>query len=144
MKRVNRLFAINIDFLQYSHKEDAIEKTHTLSSRFILIAFVSMIFFIGCCAKKDTHQQPGANTGEVLLTWDESHQADLAGYKIYYGTESRNYTEMVDVGLTESPEKPRYLIRNLQKGKTYFFAVTAYDRSNNESGFSNETSKEIQ
>lgn len=131
-------------FLQYARKEGAIQKTHTLSPRFVLIALLAMILFIGCYGKKNSNQHPDVTTGEALLTWDANHQEDLAGYKIYYGTEPGNYTEVIDVGLTESPEKPRFLVKNLEKGKTYFFAVTAYDHSNNESEFSNETSKEIQ
>ncbi|MGQ9570185.1 MAG: InlB B-repeat-containing protein [Thermodesulfovibrionales bacterium] len=71
---------------------------------------------------------PSANT-------DGSPITDLAGYKIYYGTSSGNYSEHIDVGNVKN-----YTIDNLVEGLTYYFAVTAYDTSGNESDFSNEVS----
>lgn len=71
----------------------------------------------------------------VTLSWDPNTEPDLAGYKVYYGTSSRNYTETIDVGNTTT-----YQITGLSEG-TYYFAVTAYDTSNNESDFSEEVSK---
>ena len=69
----------------------------------------------------------------VVLEWDANTESDLAGYKVYWGRTSRFYSAMVDVGLntqftlTEFPEE----------GQTYV-AVTAYDQTFNESGFSAE------
>ena len=73
--------------------------------------------------------------GMVLIKWNPNHEDDLAGYKIYYGTHSRRYSNAVDVGLVTS-----YTISNLETGKNYYFALTAYDTSGNESYFSNEVS----
>ena len=74
----------------------------------------------------------------VKLAWDANKEEDLAGYKIYYGLESRNYNQNVNVGNVTA-----YEINNLQQGQKYYFAATAYviDRKNNdeyESKFSNE------
>ena len=84
--------------------------------------------------------------GSATLSWDApttnsdgTPLTDLAGYKIYYGTDSANYTEIIDTGNTTS-----YQVNNLTDGLTYYFAVTAYDTSGNESAFSNEVSKTIQ
>ncbi|MFQ5708035.1 MAG: Ig-like domain-containing protein [bacterium] len=71
----------------------------------------------------------------VTLSWDPNTESDLSGYKVYYGTESRNYNTVIDIGNGTS-----YKINNLASGKTYYFALTAYDFSNNESGFSVEVS----
>ncbi len=71
----------------------------------------------------------------VTLSWDANTESDLAGYKVYYGTSSRNYTETIDVGNTTT-----YQITGLSEG-TYYFAVTAYDTSGNESDYSEEVSK---
>lgn len=55
-----------------------------------------------------------------------------AGYKVYYGTTSGHYTNVIDVhNLTTC------LINSLSPG-TYFVAVTCYDSSGIESDFSNE------
>lgn len=78
------------------------------------------------------------------LTWDPpttnadgTPLTDLAGYKIYYGTSSGNYTKVIDVG-----DVTTYKVEGLNPG-TYYFTVTAYDISGNESGYSNEVSKTI-
>lgn len=80
--------------------------------------------------------------GRAVLTWDQNTESDLAGYKVYMGTASGQYGPPVDVGLTATPQAPRHVIEPLADG-TYYFVVTAYDQSGNESGFSNEDSKTI-
>jgi len=80
-------------------------------------------------------------TANILLgadvngSWDANTESDLAGYRIYYGTESGNYTQTIDVGNELSA-----LIIISETNKTYYFAITAYDTSGNESGFSQEVS----
>ena len=74
----------------------------------------------------------------VTLAWDANAETDIAGYRLYYGALSGQYTQMVDVGnVTEAT------IPNLSAGFTYFFAVTAYDTSGLESLPSNEASLTI-
>jgi hypothetical protein len=77
--------------------------------------------------------------GEVTLTWnapvlnaDGTLLTDLAGYRIYYGYASGIYNDSVDVGNITAGR-----ISNLPHG-LIFFAVTAYDKSGNESEYSNE------
>jgi hypothetical protein len=74
-----------------------------------------------------------AYSAEVMLAWDPNDEDDLAGYKIYYGTSSGNYSTSVDVGNTTE-----YTITGLNDGVTYYFAATAYDTSDNESDYSEE------
>ena len=76
---------------------------------------------------------PAAHAGQVTVAWDPNPEPDVAGYKIYYGTNSGSYTASVDAGSATSA-----VISGLQEGVTYFFSAVAYDASNNESGFSNE------
>src|SRR5437867_940744 len=68
----------------------------------------------------------------VTLAWDPNSETTLSGYKLYYGTVSRNYTTVVDVG-----NRTTYAVTGLAPG-TYYFAVTAYDILGSESGYSNE------
>lgn len=73
--------------------------------------------------------------GTITLTWDVATDNELvAGYKVYYGTApvtepGDEYDfEPVDVG-----NKITYDMTGLENGTTYYFAVTAYDSSGNES-----------
>ena len=78
--------------------------------------------------------------GTANLTWNASTESDLAGYKVYRGTASGTY----GAPLTTLPKTTAsYTTTGLQTGTTYFFAITSYDSSGNESAFSNEVSKSI-
>lgn len=75
---------------------------------------------------------PTANT-------DGSVIANLAGYKIYYGTTSTALNQSVqvtNVGLAS------YVISNLSSG-TWYFGVTAYTTDGTESGLSNLAAKQV-
>jgi chitinase len=74
----------------------------------------------------------------LLVSWKASSDSDLAGYKVYYGTQSGMYGSVVAVQNTNS-----YKISNVQSGSTYYVAVTAYDNSGNESSRSTEISAYI-
>lgn len=94
---------------------------------------------LGDTGSGDSPSDPDA-TGSVTLSWeapasnsDGSELNDLAGYKIYYGSSSSNYTNSVDVGNYTSAS-----ISSLSSG-SWCFATTAYDSSGNESAYSNET-----
>ena len=65
---------------------------------------------------------PAASAATVTLAWDANTEPDLDGYKIYYGSSSRNYSLNVDVG-----NVVEYTITGLQEGATYYFAAKAYD-----------------
>ena len=70
---------------------------------------------------------------QVQLEWDRSLDPNIAGYKVYYGTRSGDYSYVVDVGCTTS-----CVIAGLEDKRTYFFAAKAYDGFRTESDFSNE------
>ncbi len=83
--------------------------------------------------------------GNITLSWnapvtntDGTPLNNLAGYKIYYGTASHSYSQNINAGNVTT-----YTVTNLTDGITYYFAVTAYDTANNESGYSNEVSKTL-
>ena len=71
----------------------------------------------------------------VTLAWDPNTETDLAGYRIYYGLESRNYASTVDVG-----NRTSYTLTDLTPEKVYYFAAKAYNSAGQESSFSNEIS----
>jgi fibronectin type 3 domain-containing protein len=67
------------------------------------------------------------------LEWDPVLDADLAGYKVYVGTNSDQYFRSIDVGNTL-----QWNIAGLNERTTYYFALTAYDAEPLESAFSDE------
>ena len=69
----------------------------------------------------------------LTLAWDPNTEDDLAGYNVYYGIQSGNYDSIIDVG-----NVPQYTVSNLEPETQYYFAVTAYDTSGNESDLSEE------
>ena len=69
------------------------------------------------------------------LAWDPNTENDLAGYKVYYGTQSGSYDFAIDAGNTTY-----YTVTRLEPETRYYFALTAYDTSRNESDFSWEVS----
>jgi len=79
-----------------------------------------------------------ASAGETTLEWDASANPDTSGYVINYGTSSGDYTAKVDVGNVTT-----YKLKDLDDGKMYYFAVTAYDPSHTQSNYSNEVSHHI-
>ncbi len=69
----------------------------------------------------------------VSLAWDANTEPDLAGYKIYYGTASGDYSHSIDVG-----NVTQCALADLDDGVTYYLAATAYDVDSNESAYSVE------
>jgi uncharacterized repeat protein (TIGR02543 family) len=84
-----------------------------------------------------------AFSGYATLSWDApvtnadgTPLTDLAGFKVYYGTSSHNYSKSIDVGNVTT-----YTVNNLAEGVTYYFATSAYDDTGNESNLSTEVMK---
>ncbi len=91
----------------------------------------------------------------ATLTWDApttnvdgTPLTDLAGYKVYYGTPSHNYTSVINVGMASCQNSNgktvcTYTVEGLTPG-TYYFAITAYDIEGDMSFYSNEVGKKIE
>jgi hypothetical protein len=76
---------------------------------------------------------PGSYAAQVTVAWDPETDPNVAGYKVYYGTASRSYQYNNDAGKNTTST-----VSNLQTGTTYYFAVTAYNATGIESGYSAE------
>lgn len=96
----------------------------------LLISAIFVLLFI--------QHRSHAFAAEANLSWDANTESDLAGYKVYVGTSPQTYDSPIDVG-----NKTSHILTNLDEGFTYYFVLTAYDTSANESGFSAEVSKDI-
>jgi len=82
---------------------------------------------------------------QAVLSWtapskntDGSTLTNLSGYKIYYGTSSKNYSQTVSVSGASTTTRTLQLSPG-----TYYFALTAIDASGGESAKTNEVSKTI-
>lgn len=71
-------------------------------------------------------------SAEVTLAWDPNTEP-VAGYKIYIGTQSLQYSWFQEAG-----NRTQATVGNLDENITYFLSITAYDTQGMESGFSNE------
>jgi len=70
---------------------------------------------------------------DVHLAWTHSVSSGVAGYRIYYGNESGNYTGQQDTEyVTET------IISGLADDLPWYFTATSFDGDGNESGVSNE------
>lgn len=75
-----------------------------------------------------------ALAASVTLAWDPvTTPVAASGYMLYYGLAAGNYPNKIDVGNVATRT-----ITGLGDGTTYHFAVTAYDATRRESGFSND------
>ena len=100
------------------------------------IGFKVLIIFALLCLFPFRHAPVYA--AEVRLGWvtPSGIDRDLIGYVVYWGNESRSYSERVDVG-----NKSGYTVTGLEDNKTYYFALTCYFIDTHvESEFSNEVS----
>jgi len=106
--------------------------------RNLIISAIILLFSVSV-----SHAQSVA-TGKATLSWDSNTEADLAGYRVYQSQVSGVYTSP-PVADIPAPVigTPSFQISSLSEDQTYFWVVTAYDNSGNESGFSNEVTKTI-
>jgi hypothetical protein len=79
-----------------------------------------------------TWTAPTTNTNGTALT-------DLAGYRIYYGTNPTALSKSVNVPSAAATD---YIVQGLTQG-TWYFAVTAYTNTGVQSNFSTVVSKTI-
>ena len=122
----------------------------------LLLAAAFCLCLVSCDESSGNRQQPSGDStksgdsardvsptvdvervgpGIVKLAWDANSETDLAGYRMHVGPSSRSYDREFDVGNKTTTE-----VDNLEAGKTYYFAVTAYNEANQESDYSNEVS----
>ena len=76
---------------------------------------------------------PAAHPFQAGIAWDAAAGSNVAGYKVYYGTSSRDYTSVVNAGAQTS-----VTLTNLTDGETYYVAAKTYDSNGNQSDYSTE------
>src|SRR5262249_34860502 len=73
----------------------------------------------------------------VTIAWD-SVKGDVAGYRLYVGQQSGDYSQAVDTG-----NATQTTLTNLSNGATYFFSVAAYSNEGIESAYAQEISYQV-
>ena len=109
-------------------------RRNNLYAKLRLIETILILLFFALC----TIPVPSAFAATVNLAWKASTGSNVDGYKMYYGTSSRNYSYDVNVGNSTSCS-----LSGLQEGRRYYFATTAYNTSDVESDYSPELSYTI-
>lgn len=71
--------------------------------------------------------------GEVTLVWLANQENDLAGYHVYRNDQPSGYFERI--GTTSDTF---YIDRDVENGRTYYYAISAFDIHGNESDLSDE------
>jgi hypothetical protein len=69
----------------------------------------------------------------IELVWRDNPERDLAGYRVYVSPSSNGTYRFIG-----SSGVPRFVDYGARNGNTYYYAVTAYDLSENESELSRE------
>ncbi len=114
-----------------------LKRQSPMPKRTQILCFLPLIilFFLasGCREERVGKGCSSGEIGAINLAWDASTAPHVVGYKVYYGTASRTYGPGIDVGNVKN-----YSLTGLIKGRKYYIAVTAYDKSKRESGFSGE------
>ena len=98
-----------------------------------LLLIILFLLASGCRGERVGKGCSSGEIGKINLAWDASPAPDVVRYKVYYGTAPKTYGPGIDVGNVTS-----YALTGLIKDRTYYIAVTAYDKSKRESGFSDE------
>jgi uncharacterized protein YfaP (DUF2135 family) len=121
-------------------------KIKTVLALITLSLAITMV--TGCGVSGGSNQTTGGGQtiadGHVSLAWDAPTTyvdgtpiTGPIGFKVYFGTASGAYTQVVDVQTATS-----WSINTLTHG-TWYFDVTCYDSNGIESDFSNEVSTTI-
>jgi hypothetical protein len=85
-----------------------------------------------------------AQAASVTMTWNRNQEPDIAGYRIYYGTQSGQYSDTITVyDSATQPLQRSYTVAGLSEGTTYYLALKTFDQAGQESDYSVETSQNI-
>jgi len=104
-----------------------------------------LLGLVGCAAKGPpplpvVHQSFAAVSAPVVLmpastvslAWDASPSENVTGYKVYWGLNQTQLTNVVPFG-----NQLKATLGPLTPGTSYWFAASAFDAAGNESGLSN-------
>jgi hypothetical protein len=105
------------------------------------LIIASFIGLAGCYFDGSDNEAPAVprglhsitGDGEVMLTWYENTEPDLAGYRIYQNLTPTGYYYLIG-----ETNLDYFLDYGLTNGQTYYYAISAFDFNDNESDLSYE------
>ncbi len=106
-----------------------------INRKFILVNYFSALFFILFLSGGAQY----VHAASVRVGFDVAAEPDLVSYRIFYGTESKNYSDSVTVTSPQATHVEES-VNGLVSGIRYYFAVKAIDLAGHESDASNEAS----
>jgi Fibronectin type III domain len=104
----------------------------------------SLVASLAACSGQHTSPSPtsGEGGGTLTVSWKAPSQnsdgtplGDLVSYTIFYGPAPNTYTSAIPI---DDPKATRYVVKGLQPGTTYYFAISATNSSGHHSLFSGE------
>jgi hypothetical protein len=101
-------------------------KKRTFSGRLLIAIAGALVLWLGCGANAFGAQS-------AALAWDPSASPSVAGYAVYIGSESGDYSTRIDVGTNTT-----FDLDDLEVGTTNYIAVAAYGSDGSESQPSSE------
>ncbi len=75
---------------------------------------------------------------EASFSWLSNSESDIDSYRLYYGEDSREYSNFIAVEPNVISGRINGSVAGLDEGQTYYFAVTAYTTGGYESNYSEE------
>ena len=111
--------------MRYQQAAWAVRNCYFSIRKFKCLAAAVVCLFVGNEVKA---------ASDVTLVWSPNTDPSVAGYNVYYGAASQAYTNVIAAGISAQAN-----IGGLVEGKTYYFAVTAFDAYGDESDYSAET-----
>lgn len=125
-----------------------------INQQSILVRVLSVCLFLTACIFSIASFSSAAWAEDVTLAWDANSEDNLAGYKLYYktdtggvpydGTGLNEGDSPVSIALENLSDavSPAFTLTGLAEGTTYYFALTAFDTDGLESDYSDEVSYE--
>jgi hypothetical protein len=121
----------------------------------ISLIFAALIYLLSGCGSTDGSGSGGGSSsgingkgaGNATVSWTPPTEntdgsvlgADLAGYRVYYGTSSRDYSNSVEI---DNPGLSSVVVEGLAE-TTWYFVMTAVNTSGIESSYSDEVSLSV-
>lgn len=104
-------------------------------SRSLRIGVLALLASCCCLTGSAQFLFPTNPVPRVQLGWNPVLQDIVAGYRLYWGAGSRQYTNLAEIAGRDTGTA---WITNLAWSATYYFAATSYTTNGLESDFSNE------
>jgi len=114
--------------------------TSVIGQRWATLLDANNLQWFGCAtATGEINFTPQEPLNSIRVTWNANTEPDLAGYRLYGGRSSTSFSFSADVGLVTTI----VVLPQLVNDGLWYFAVSAYDTSANESALSSVVSRRV-